>query len=261
MITTLPDEDETEPARPYRVLAFVRGETLSKVRDLEEDEAPVWPDLLWRELLMALTVISLLFGISLLFDAPLEGIADAAHTPNPAKAPWYFAGLQELLVYFDPWIAGVSIPGIILVALMAIPYLDPNRRGTGEYTFSKRPYAVSIFGLGLSLWFALIVIGVFCRGPNWAWFWPWETWTTDRVSSGVTRDLPTWLGVTLLTVYFGGGLALAHLRASRVFAGLDRARRTLAAVFLLLMFGVPVKIGLRLLFDVKYVLTTPWFNL
>ena len=128
MITKLPDEDEKEPARPYRVLAFVRGETLSKVRDLEEDEAPVWPDLLWRELLMALTVISLLFGISLLFDAPLEGIADAAHTPNPAKAPWYFAGLQELLVYFDPWIAGVSIPGIILVALMAIPYLDPNRK-------------------------------------------------------------------------------------------------------------------------------------
>lgn len=260
MIDKVPPERQDEP-RPHRVLALVRGETLSKVRDMAEDEVPVWPELLKREFLMALTVLVVLLGVSLVFDAPLEQIANPTQTPNPAKAPWYFVGLQELLVYFDPWIAGVMLPALIVFALMAVPYLDPNREGTGEYSFTKRKYAVSVFTFGLFLWFLLIFIGVLCRGPNWAWFWPWETWTTARVSSGVTRDLPVWLGLTLLAGYFGGGYLLAHVFGKRLLRPLDAVRRTIVVGLLLLMMAVPLKIFLRLFFDVKYVLSTPWFNI
>ncbi len=260
MIDKVPEEKKDQP-RPYRVLAFVRGETLSKVRDVAEDEVPVWPELLKREFLAALTVIAVLLAISLVFNAPLEQVANPTRTPNPAKAPWYFAGLQELLVYFDPWIAGVVLPSIIVFGLLAIPYLDPNREGTGEYTFAKRKWTVSVFTFGMFLWFLLIIIGVFCRGPNWAWFWPWETWTTDRVSSGATRTFPTWLGLTLLAGYFGGGFAVAQVAGKRLFAALDVVRRTIVIGLLLLMLAVPAKIFLRLFFDVKYVLSTPWFNI
>lgn len=260
MIDKVPEEKPGEP-RPYRVLALVRGETLSKVRDMAEDEVPVWPELLKREFLMALTVIVILLAASLFFDAPLEQIANPTQTPNPAKAPWYFAGLQELLVYFDPWIAGVMLPALIIFGLMAIPYLDPNREGSGEYSFKKRKATVSVFTFGLFLWFLLILIGVFCRGPNWAWFWPWETWTTARVSSGVAKVLPTWLGLTLLAAYFGGGFLLAHVFRKRLFRPLDAVRRVIVVGLLLLMLAVPLKIFLRLLFDIKYVLKTPWFNL
>lgn len=260
MINQAPGDDPKKP-RPYRVLAFVRGETLSKVRDMAADEVPVWPDLIKREFLWALTVIAILFAVSIVFNAPLEDMADPARTPNPAKAPWYFAGLQELLAYFDPWIAGVTIPGIILFALMAIPYLDVNRNGTGEYSFKKRGFAVVVFTFGISLWFLLILIGVFFRGPNWAWFWLWEEWTTDRASTGVTRDLPAWLSLPGLAAYFGAGLILPYVFARKFFKALGFVRYTITLVLLLAMLGVPVKILLRLLFDVKYILSTPWFNL
>ncbi len=260
MINKVP-EDKPGTGRPYRVLALVRGETLSKVRDISEDEVPVWPQLLKVELLMALSVIVFLMVISIIFNAPLEELANPTETPNPAKAPWYFAGLQELLVYFDPWIGGVMLPATIIFGLMAIPYLDPNRAGTGYYTFSERKYAVSIFGFGLFLWFLLISIGVFFRGPNWAWFWPWETWTATRVSSGATWNLPAWAGIIGLGAYFSAGFALMFTKNKQLFQAMGRVRFVITAILLLLMFLVPIKIILRLFFDVKYLLVTPWFNI
>lgn len=260
MIDQVPDQEGKEKA-PYRVLAMVRGDTLSKVRDISEDEVPVWPDLLRIEFLMALTVMTALLLAALFYNAPLEAVANPTLTPNPAKAPWYFAGLQELLAYFDPWIAGVMIPSIILMGLMAIPFLDPNREGTGEYTFKKRKYTVTVFTIGIALWFLLIIIGVVFRGPNWAWFWPWETWTTDRVSSGVSTNFPNWLGVTAMAVYFGAGLALPYLFAKKIYNALGPIRYITTFGLLLLMFGVPIKMFLRLFFNVKYILSTPWFNI
>ena len=127
------------PAKPvyaagprYRLLAYVKGETYSGKRDLPADEVQVWPHLVVREFLMALAVIVVIWIISIAFNAPLEEKANPAVTPNPAKAPWYFVGLQELLTYFDPWIAGVAIPSIIVFGLLAIPYLDVNRQGSAN---------------------------------------------------------------------------------------------------------------------------------
>ena len=100
-------------------------------------EVPVWPFLLRIEFLAALIVTVLLFVWSITLNAPLEEPANPSITMNPAKAPWYFLGLQEMLVYFDPWMAGVVLPTLIVVGLMAIPYMDMNPLGNGYYTFSS----------------------------------------------------------------------------------------------------------------------------
>ncbi len=104
-----------------------RGE--EPVEKLDDEKVLVWPDLVYTELIcmVALTAILLLWGIGL--QAPLEEPASSVKTPNPSKAPWYFLGLQEMLVYYDPWMAGVVLPSMVIAGLMAIPYIDFNRRG------------------------------------------------------------------------------------------------------------------------------------
>src|SRR5260370_3672074 len=82
---------------------------------------------------------------SIAIDAPLEQPADPNKTPNPSKAPWYFLGLQEMLVYFDPWIAGVVLPSLIIVGLMVIPFIDFNPKRNGYYTLAVRTFAISTF--------------------------------------------------------------------------------------------------------------------
>ena len=121
----------------YRLLAYVKGTTYSAKREVAGDEVATWPHLVKREFAAALAAIILLWLFSILVSPPLEEKANPALTPNPAKAPWYFAGLQELLVYFDPWIAGVMIPTLITLGLAAIPYLDTNRAGLGGVQLSR----------------------------------------------------------------------------------------------------------------------------
>ena len=127
-------------------------------------------------------------------------------TPNPSKAPWYFVGLQELLVYFDPWIAGVMIPGLIIAGLMAVPYLDPNPMGIGAYSLRKRPFANVLFLLGIAMWFILIFIGYYCRGPNYGWYWPWESWLVHKPLPPPMPSLSVWVGGLLLAAYLGFGI-------------------------------------------------------
>ena len=159
-------------------------------------KVPTWPHLLKRELVAALAVSILLLVWSILVDAPLQAKADPTVMPNPAKAPWYFLGLQEVLVYFDPWIAGVALPLLITLGLASIPYLDPNPAGNGRYTLRERPLAVSLFLSGFTMWCALIAVGTFCRGPGWAWFWPWEKWDPNRAAlTTPLRPLPEILGL------------------------------------------------------------------
>src|SRR6266513_1081151 len=130
-------------------------------------EIHVWPYLVRTEFLWAVIVTVILFVWSITLNAPLEEPANPNLTMNPSKAPWYFLGLQEMLVYFDPWIAGVMMPGLIIVGLMAIPYIDTNPLGSGYYTWKQRNYAISGFCFGfLVLWLAMIVIGTFIRGPG-----------------------------------------------------------------------------------------------
>ena len=104
---------------------------------LEPDKTLTWPDLVYTELIcmVVLTIVLVVWGIVL--QAPLEQPASSTTAPNPSKAPWYFLGLQEMLVYFDPWMAGVVLPSMIIVGLMAIPYIDTNKAGNGYYHLQR----------------------------------------------------------------------------------------------------------------------------
>jgi quinol-cytochrome oxidoreductase complex cytochrome b subunit len=249
------------PGPRYRLLAYVPGTTYSGKRDLAEDEAQVWPHLVFREFLAVLMVIIAIWMIAIVFNAPLEGKANPTVTPNPAKAPWYFVGLQELLVYFDPWIAGVMIPALAVLGLAAVPYLDVNRAGGGEYAFAKRKFAVTVFTLMMMLWFALIFVGLLMRGPSWAWYSPGENWSVPKETLTVTRNLPVLWGGLLLLGYFTFGLLVSRKLFPKFYEALGPVRYAITMVLLLLAIGVPAKIVLRLAFNVKYILTTMWFNI
>jgi len=158
--------------------------------ELSKQKVFVWPDLVYTELICLVLFTVLLIVWSVKIQAPLEEPASQARTPNPSKAPWYFLGLQELLVYFDPWIAGVLLPGFIIVGLMAVPYLDKNPKGNGYYTFDERPFAVSFYCVGfILLWVSLVIMGTFLRGPNWSFFGPFEYWDIHKLEPSVNVNL------------------------------------------------------------------------
>jgi len=147
-----------------------------------QKEVHVWPFLLRIEFLAAIIVTIILMVWSITLSAPLEEPSNPNLTMNPAKAPWYFLGLQEMLVYFDPWIAGVVMPTLIIIGLMVIPYIDTNPKGGGYYTWKQRKFAISTFLFGfVILWVSMIIIGTFIRGPGWQWFWPGQTWDHNRL--------------------------------------------------------------------------------
>ncbi len=247
-------------SKSYGVMEIVAGGS-PMVDHGPEDSVFSWPHLLIRELALFLAVLAVIWLVALLVPAPLEEMANPTITPNPAKAPWYFVGLQELLVYFDPWIAGVVLPSIILVGLAAIPYVDTNPAGEGEYTFRKRRFAVSIFSVGMLMWFGLIIIGEVFRGPSWAWYWPWESWEVHKETVSLGRNLPLWGGVLLLVGYFGLGMVVPAIRFKEFYESLGRVRYCITMFFVLCIFGVVGKVLLRLLLDVKYVLHTDWFSI
>jgi hypothetical protein len=239
---------------------------------------PVWPYLLRVEFLAAIVVTLLLLVWSILLNAPLGEPANANQTMNPAKAPWYFVGLQEMLVYFDPWFAGVVLPALIVIGLMLFPYLDANPLGSGYYTIRQRRVALGAFGMGLFIWLAAIVVGTFMRGPGWMWFWPGQTWDHARVLYEVDRNLPDLMGITGAWGQAAAGLAAIGLFYAGTGWGIhtlvtrsaldrkvyQRTSRLQYVVFqafaITILAGVPAKILLRLLFRIKYVLITPWFN-
>jgi hypothetical protein len=220
----------------------------------------VFPTLVFKEFLAALLISVLLMVWSLASNAPLLSEANPGKTENPAKAPWYFVGLQELLVYFDPWIAGVAIPTLIIVGLMLIPYLDASRTATGRYTFSARRLAIGHFLFGFALWWVLIAIGQLLRGPNWQLYWPWQSWAVAKSAEESLWSFPWWVGLPALSIYFAAGMLLPRRRWPWLYNALGRNRYIGVMALTLLMYGVPLKILLRLLLRVRYVLVTPWFN-
>jgi hypothetical protein len=224
------------------------------------NDAAVFPYLVYKEFLAALLVSVGLMIWSLTINAPLLAEANPGRTENPAKAPWYFVGLQELLVYFDPWIAGVMMPSLIIVGLMVIPYVDTSRVATGMYTLRVRRLAISNFLFGFALWWILIAIGQFVRGPDWQFYWPWEDWSVAKSSEEEVWSFAWWLGPPVFIAYFAVGLILPRYLWPWLYKGLGRGRYITVMIFTLLLYGVPIKVLLRLLFGVKYVLVTPWFN-
>jgi len=182
-----------------------RGEHL-----IEEmgDKVHTWPYLMRIEFIALILVMAILTVWSISLNAPLEEPADPTRTPNPSKAPWYFLGLQEMLVYFDPWFAGVVLPGIIIVGLIVIPYVDFNEKGSGYYTVRERPFALAVFFFGFfGLWCAQVFIGTFLRGPGWNFFGPLETWDAHKVVFANNVDFSNVVGEGLSRVMAALGVA------------------------------------------------------
>ncbi|MDT4954493.1 MAG: hypothetical protein QOJ02_2631 [Acidobacteriota bacterium] len=238
----------------------------------------VWPYLVRVEFLAAIIVTIILFVWSITLNAPLEEPSNPNLTMNPSKAPWYFLGLQEMLVYFDPWIAGVVMPSIIMIGLMVFPYVDSNPLGNGYYTIKQRKFALSMFGIGWVTWIVLIIIGTFIRGPGWIWFWPGQTWDHNAVVFDKNIDLPDIFGITNIwiktifgAIVVGGFFVLAGMLLHKLMRWNEFEKKLLARTSLLqyltfqffaiaVLIALPVKIILRLAFNIKYVWVTPWFN-
>lgn len=158
--------------RSYGLMALADRPAQSVVEAEPDDEVLAWPHLLYREILLLLVVLVILHVAALVFNAPLEEIANPTRTPNPAKAPWYFLGLQELVSY-SAFVGGVLVPTLLVLALVLMPYLDPTPRGVGVWLAPDRHWANRIFAALSSAAVVLTLIGMFFRGPNWAWVWPW----------------------------------------------------------------------------------------
>jgi quinol-cytochrome oxidoreductase complex cytochrome b subunit len=175
---TLASVDETAGTFPpstktWGLMAMTRRPAASVEAREVTDEVFAWPHLLYREALVALGVVIALHLVSLVFMAPLEEMADPTRTPNPAKAPWYFLGLQEL-VHYSALIGGVVVPTLLVSALFVLPYVDRNPRGSGEWFARERRVANTVFTAAVILFALLTVVGTLFRGPNWAWVWPWR---------------------------------------------------------------------------------------
>jgi len=281
---------------------IARGEKPREASDGEAEKTWVWPDLVYTELLCMILGMIVLVAWGLAFQAPIEEAANPARTPNPSKAPWYFLGLQEMLVYFDPWLAGVVYPGLIIVGLMAIPYIDLNPKGNGYYTFLERRAEITIFLFGFLIqWVLLVILGTFLRGPNWNFFGPYEYWDLHKLEALVNVNLSEFIWVrllntglpdnmllrevfgilailfyiavlpgllafrdTLVAVPIGGGRRLTLVPGlKRYFEKLGPWRYSIFVLLLLLQISLVIKMVLRWVFNLKYIVALPeiFFNI
>ncbi|MDP8959906.1 MAG: hypothetical protein M3N51_12145 [Actinomycetota bacterium] len=158
-----------EGVRSHRLLTVVKSRAIQQVKAEPIDRVNVWPHLVGAEFTALLAVTAFLTVLSVILQAPLLELANFNLTPNPSKAPWYFLGLQELLSYFDPQIAGVLIPGLGLPALMAIPYMDRNPSTRP----SDRKFAIMLFSFFIMASSTLTIFGVLFRGPGFNFTYPW----------------------------------------------------------------------------------------
>ena len=258
--------------------------------DQEKDEKVlVWPDLVYTELICIVLASAGLILWAVLIPAPLESPANPAGPPNPSKAPWYFLGLQEMLVYFDPWMAGVILPGLIVTGLIAMPFIDTNPHGNGYFTLRQRPLAISIWLFGfIILWVVLIVFGTFLRGPNWNFFGPFAYWDAHRQVPLTNVNLAQYFWIWLMKMpeptrltwgplymlvreTVGIVLTLAWLLLlppllgrtvmRKIYGQLGAIRFYIMAVHLVIMGLLPLKMVLRWLFNLKYFIYLPEFNL
>lgn len=245
-----------------------------------KDKLMVWPHLVYIEFICLILLSVLLIVWSVLIQAPIEQPANPTDSPNPSKAPWYFLGLQEMLVYFDPWMAGVVLPGLIIVGLMAIPYIDTNPKGNGYFTFAERKWEIGLFLYGfIILWILLIIAGTFLRGPNWNFFGPYEYWDVHKVEPLVNihlseifwvkllgQPLPeNWLvreflGI-LLSLFYIAALPYVFARTffRRFYMKMGFARYSVFMLLLLAMLSLPIKMYLRWAFNFKYLVNIPEF--
>ena len=257
---------------------------LPTLEQLEPEKTLTWPDLVYTELIcmVVLTIVLVVWGIAL--QAPLEQPASSTVAPNPSKAPWYFLGLQEMLVYFDPWIAGVLLPSLIIVGLIAIPYIDTNKNGNGYYSYNDRKFAYITFQYGfVVLWVVLDPAGHVPAGAELELLRPVRVLGSAQADSAQQRAA------------FGHDLDPAHgrfqadeLRHSRTAWDLDHpglfpadavphvsvllqevcqgsgdAPLLTLAILMLFMASLPIKMVLRWTINLKYIVAIPelFFNI
>jgi hypothetical protein len=269
--------------------AYINDERLEKGLKPSEyndpdDKVLVWPDLVYIEFIALILFTVFLVVWSILVAAPLEEPANPASTPNPSKAPWYFLGLQEMLVYYDPWIAGIVLPMFCILGLMAIPYMDINKKGDGYYSFKERRVGIFIFMYGwIVLWLFLIVLGTFFRGPNWNFYGPFEYWDTHKVVALNNVNLSEYFWVKLL----GKGLPenillrefvgflvvgaylfilpfiLAKTWLKEMLEAYGPIRFVALMTFGLVMLSLPLKMYFRWVVNLKYFIAIPeyFFNI
>jgi len=156
-------------AHTHRMLALVPPSGIQQVKTEQEDKVYTWPHLLLVEFVALLAAGAVVLVASFFLDAPLGSLANANEVPAINKAPWYFMGLQELLRYFHPMVAGVTMPGVVIVVLMAAPYIDKNPSAQPE----NRKTANLAFTFFTVFWGVLVIIGSFIRGAGYEWVWPW----------------------------------------------------------------------------------------
>jgi quinol-cytochrome oxidoreductase complex cytochrome b subunit len=166
----------SDPEKKYALMSVMKGK--SPLVDKEpEDTESTFPHLVSKELTFTILSLVFLLIVSYFFNAPLEEMANPEKTPSPAKAPWYFLWIQEMISWASPFWSGVVIPGLVLFALVVLPYLDRDPRGVGVWFAPERKKIVTIFTIAVIIIVLLILIGEYCRGPGWVWYWPWEHWT------------------------------------------------------------------------------------
>ena len=269
----------------------INDDLISQGKDVENKKEArelvfTWPDLVFSEFLVAVGVWCGLVVWSVLLKAPLEEPANPVETPNPSKAPWYFLGLQEMLVYYDPWLAGVVFPGLIIVGLMVLPYIDVNPKGNGYYTFMERRFSITAFLFGfLILWILLIVYGTFLRGPNWNFFGPYEVWDIHKLEVLRNVNLSEYiftefklLGgrmptnalvresfgfVAVLSYFIGGTWLIQKKLMAGLYEKMGKARFYILVFLILSMAALPIKMFLRWTINLKYIIAIPeaFFNI
>ena len=161
---------EAVPERIQRLLAVVKPEAIQRVEKEPIDRVNTWPHLMASEMLAILAVTLVLMVVSVWINAPFRELANINQTPNPSKAPWYFLGLQELLRYFHPQVAGVTIPQWIILGLMAAPFIDRNPSTKPD----DRKIAITLFTIFMCFFATLVSVGVLFRGPGQNWVYPWK---------------------------------------------------------------------------------------
>jgi len=249
-------------------------------KEESDQKVLVFPYLIFIEFVVALFYAIGLVVWSLLLKAPLEEPANPTVSPNPSKAPWYFLGLQEMLVYYDPWIAGVLLPTMIILGLCAIPYIDRETKNSGFYSFQQRRFAITFFLFGFWIfWILLIVVGTFLRGPNWNFFGPFEVWDVHKLVPLLNVNLSEfvyikWLGwglpkfwlfrelpgiLVILLYYTAVPFLLSKTLLKRIAQKLDPVRYSILMTLLLTMAALPIKMYLRWAFNLKYIVAIPEF--
>lgn len=154
----------------YRLLGVVPREIEVRIEQEPEDSVFTWPHFLVRHVVVAAATVAVVFVLAILFDAPLKDMANPNLTPPVAKAPWYFAGLQELLHYYNPMVAGVLVPAVVVMFLAVLPFID---RAKG-WRIRDRKMVVIVFTILAIVALVLTIRGALFRGPEWSWVPPWQ---------------------------------------------------------------------------------------